>query len=161
MLTAMTLATMLAQAPAETPPPPPLPEPRVHTDTSSLPLDLLNALPAPASFDYDGDQQPEVVTFGTTPTGQVTLSAKSTKTGKVQVLYTSKQSLTKLGATNVGLKAYGEPKSQVTLEVWGVKGKDKLSPLSLGLTPGAISLVADGKTYDFSWSGTGFLTKIK
>lgn len=161
MLAALTLSTMLAQAPAVTPPPPPLPEPQVHTDTSSMPLDILNNLPAPASFDYDGDQQNDTVSFGTTKSGQVTLTVKSTKTGKEQVLYTSKQSLTKLGATNVGLKAFGEPKSQVTLEVWGVKGKEKLVPMTLGLTPGAISLQADGKTYDFSWSGTGFKTKTK
>lgn len=162
MLAALTLATMLAQTPTETPPPPPpLPEAQVHSDTSSLPLDILSSLPAPASFDYDGDSQPETVTFGTTQSGQVTLTAKSSKTGKEQVLYTSKQSWTKLGVTNLGLQATGDPKRQVTLEVWGVKGDAKLSPMTLGLTPGAITLSADGKSYDFSWSGTGFKTKTK
>lgn len=159
MLATLTLATLLAQAPAETPPP--LPEPKVHTDTSRLPLDLLESLPTPASFDYDGDQAPETVTLGLTKSGQVTVNARSSRTGKVQALYTSKASLHKLGATNVGLKAYGDPRNQVTMEVWGVKGGDKLAPMTLNLSFGTITLEADGKTHEFSWSGTAFKTKTK
>lgn len=161
MLASLTLTMLLAQAPAETPPPPPLPEPKVHTDTSRLPLDILNDLPAPAAFDYDGDQAPEAVTIGLTKTGQLTVSAKSTRTGKVQVLYTSKGSPSQLGATHAGLKAFGDPKSQVTMEVWTLKGNEKLLPVTLGLTPGAITLSAEGKHHDFTWSGTAFKTKTK
>lgn len=159
MLAALTLATMLAQAPAETPPPPPLPETEKVTDTSKLPMDLLKTMTAPPAFDYDGDQQPEVIGFGLTPAGQVTITAKSTKTGKTQVLYTTKGSLSKLGATDVGLKAFGDPKSEVTMELWGVKGAAKVLPMTLGLKPGAISLEADGKTQSFTWTGGDFKTK--
>lgn len=157
MLAALTLATMLAQAPAESPPP--LPESKPHADTSKLPLDILQSMTAPPAFDYDGDQQPEVIGFAMTPSGQVSVTAKSTKSGKTQVLCTTKGSLSKLGATNVGAKAFGDPKTEVTLEVWGVKGTHKVVPVTLGLKPGSVSVEADGKTQTFGWTGADFKPK--
>lgn len=166
MLASLALAAMLASLPVDAPSssetptsPAPASETKSYSDTSKLPLQVLQNLPVPTSFDYDGDHKPDPITFDMAPSGAIRLSAKSSKTGKVQTLFVSKASLTELGANQLGMRVTGDPTDGAVLDLWGIKGDKPLPKLSLALSRASFTLSAEGKKHTYAWSGDSFVAK--